>query len=149
MGDRSIKVAADAGQIAATAAEVICVAAEAGISSRGSFSIALAGGSTPKTLYQLLASEPYAQGIDWKNWHIYFGDERCVPPAHPDSNYRMANESLLSRVAIPADNVHRMKGEIEPPSTPSTKSPTRPSSRSALVIFGEYCNEPAVLRRAR
>ena len=114
MSDRSIKVVADAGQIAATAAEEICLAADAAIAARGNFSIALAGGSTPKTLYQLLGSERYAKGIDWKNWHIYFGDERCVPPAHPDSNYRMANESLLSRVPIPADNVHRMKGEIEP-----------------------------------
>lgn len=114
MSDRSIKVVAGAGQIAATAAEEICLAADAAIAARGNFSIALAGGSTPKTLYQLLGSERYAKGIDWKNWQIYFGDERCVPPAHPDSNYRMANESLLSRVPIPADNVHRMKGEIEP-----------------------------------
>jgi 6-phosphogluconolactonase len=114
MSDRQIKVVPDVAQIAVAAAEVILPAADAAIVARGNFSIALSGGSTPKTLYQLLASNSYASHIDWKNWQIYFGDERCVPPAHPDSNFRMANEALLSQVPIHPDNVHRMKGEIEP-----------------------------------
>jgi 6-phosphogluconolactonase len=114
MSDRQIRVVPDPSQIAAVAAEVILPAADAAIAARGNFSIALAGGNTPKALYQLLATSSYASHIDWKNWHIYFGDERCVPPAHPDSNFRMANEALLSHVSIPPDNVHRMKGEIEP-----------------------------------
>jgi 6-phosphogluconolactonase len=78
------------------------------------FSIVLSGGSTPKTLYELLASPAYRDQIDWTRVHVYFGDERCVPPDHPDSNYRMASEALLSHVPIPGDNVYRMRGEIDP-----------------------------------
>jgi 6-phosphogluconolactonase len=114
MLNHQIKVVPDAAEVAAAAAEVICPAADAAITARGSFSIALSGGNTPKILYELLASSSYAKRINWKNWQIYFGDERCVPPTHPDSNFRMASEALLSLVPIPPDNIHRMKGEIEP-----------------------------------
>jgi 6-phosphogluconolactonase len=81
---------------------------------RERFSIALSGGSTPKTLFQLLASEAYKSRIDWPRVEIFFADERCVPPDHADSNFRMANETLLSRVPIRKENVHRMRGEIDP-----------------------------------
>jgi 6-phosphogluconolactonase len=73
--------------------------------------IALSGGSTPRRLHELLAASP---GIDWTHVHIYFGDERTVAPDDPQSNYRMARETLLDRVAIPSDNVHRMHGEDPP-----------------------------------
>ena len=72
------------------------------------------GGSTPKALHAHLASEPLQSQIDWMHVHIFFGDERTVPPDHADSNYRMAHETLLSKVPIPGDNVHRMRGEIDP-----------------------------------
>jgi 6-phosphogluconolactonase len=114
MPNRSIKVVADASAVAAAAARRIVDLAEDAISTGGSFSIALSGGSTPRTLYQLLAGDPYLQRIDWKNWRIYFGDERCVGPTHPDSNFRMAGESLLDRVPVLPDHVHRMRGEIDP-----------------------------------
>ena len=76
--------------------------------------MALAGGRTPKALYELLASDAYADSVDWSNVEIYFGDERTVPLDHLDSNYRMAKEALLDHVMLPRTNVHRMKAELEP-----------------------------------
>ena len=75
--------------------------------------MAISGGSTPKALYALLASKEYRDRIDWLHVHLFWGDERCVPPDHPESNFRMVQESLLSRVKIPPENVHRMAGEKE------------------------------------
>jgi 6-phosphogluconolactonase len=65
-------------------------------------------------MYELLAAEPLRSRVDWTHVHAFFGDERCVPPDHKDSNYRMANEALLSKVPIPGDNVYRMRGETDP-----------------------------------
>ncbi len=84
------------------------------IAERGFFHVALAGGSTPRLLYQTLASPAWRDDIDWSRLHVFFGDERSVPPEHPDSNYRMARESLLDHVPIPSDQIHRMKGEQRP-----------------------------------
>ena len=81
------------------------------IGERGRFTIALAGGSTPKPLYELLATPAFASAIDWKLWHVFWGDERCVPPDHPDSNYRMAQEALLNHVPVVPQQVHRIHGE--------------------------------------
>jgi 6-phosphogluconolactonase len=117
MSELTIQVVPDATAIAVAAAEKIIDLASAAIAHQGAFSIALSGGSTPKTLFQLLASDSYIKRIDWKNWQIYFGDERCVPPVHPDSNFRMASEAMLDHVPIPPDHIHRMKGEIEPQQT--------------------------------
>jgi 6-phosphogluconolactonase len=78
---------------------------------RERFAVALAGGSTPKTLYELLATR-YRDTLDWDKVHAFFGDERTVPPDHEDSNYRMAYEALISRV--PVGSVHRMRGELDP-----------------------------------
>ncbi len=75
-------------------------------------SVALSGGSTPKRLFDLLAQPPYRDQVDWRTLGIYWGDERCVPPDHPDSNYGMAKQHLLDRV--PAERVFRIKGEIDP-----------------------------------
>ena len=100
------------------ALRLFVAAAEKAIADKGSFSVALAGGSTPKALYQLLAKGPATQPkewpFDWEKVLIFFGDERCVPPDHPDSNYRMADEELLSKVPIPKTNIFRMRGEIDP-----------------------------------
>jgi len=76
-----------------------------------SFSVALAGGNTPRRVYELLATEPFKNQVAWSEVHLFFGDERCVPPEHRDSNYAMANEALISKVPIPANNVHRIIGE--------------------------------------
>jgi len=78
------------------------------VATRGAFHVALAGGSTPRGLYQLLATPDYCERIAWAQTQIYFGDERAVPPDHADSNYRMAREALLQQVPIPAANIHRM-----------------------------------------
>lgn len=76
------------------------------------FSIGLSGGSTPRVLYETLARRQ--SELDWRAIHLFWGDERCVPPDHPDSNYRMAYESLIQHVPIPPENVHRMRGEDDP-----------------------------------
>jgi 6-phosphogluconolactonase len=86
-------------------------AAESALRNAGRFAVALSGGNTPRGVYALLAEE-YADQVSWSKVHIFFGDERSVPPDHPDSNYRMAHESLLSRVAIPAENIHRFRTEL-------------------------------------
>jgi 6-phosphogluconolactonase len=78
------------------------------------FSVALSGGRTPRRVYQLLATERFKSRVDWDNLHLFFGDERCVPPDHPESNYAMAYENLISKVALPAKNVHRIIGEGDP-----------------------------------
>ncbi len=106
-----IIVCADAAEVARRAAERFIELAREGVIARGRFSVALAGGSTPKKLYELLASDEYQERIEWPKAHIFFGDERCVPPDDAESNYRMANEALLSSVAVPPQNIHRMKGE--------------------------------------
>lgn len=87
--------------------------AEGAVARQGAFHVALSGGSTPRGLYRRLASPPYHDRIAWDKVHIYFGDERCVAPDHPDSNYRMVKESLLQQAPIPATQIHRMAGEGE------------------------------------
>jgi 6-phosphogluconolactonase len=109
-----IKVVPDPQSVAQTAAELIVNFADAAIELRGAFSIVLSGGSTPKALYSLLATEPFRSSIDWTRVHVFFGDERCVPPDDSESNYRMARESLLLKVPVPGDNVYRICGEIDP-----------------------------------
>jgi 6-phosphogluconolactonase len=114
MQEPSIQVVADADAMAAAAAERIIQLADGAIAARQVFSIALSGGNTPKTLFELLASPAYVQRVNWQSWEIYFSDERCVPPDDPQSNYRMARQAMLDRVPISPTNVHRMTGEIQP-----------------------------------
>ncbi len=87
---------------------------EAAVSERGRFSMAISGGRTPRLIYQLLASQ-FCEKIPWDAVHIFWGDERYVPEDHPDSNFAMALDSLISRVPLPTQNVHRIPTEIEPP----------------------------------
>lgn len=75
--------------------------------------IALSGGSTPQLLFDLLAKD-FRHSIDWERIHFYWGDERCVPPTHDDSNYKMTKEHLFDRVPVPADHIHRIEGERPP-----------------------------------
>jgi len=76
--------------------------------------ISLSGGSTPKMLFKLLAQAPYAEGIQWNNLHFWWGDERCVAPDDAESNYGEANMLLFSKVNLPLENIHRIRGEEEP-----------------------------------
>jgi 6-phosphogluconolactonase len=88
--------------------------AQQAIGQRGIFSVALSGGSTPRSLYELLARPQFSRRIQWDKVHVFWGDERCVPPDDPVSNFRMTSESLLDHVAIPSDHVHRIRGELDP-----------------------------------
>ena len=105
-------ISADAESVAQGAADWIAHLAHEAIHERGRFSLALAGGSTPRRIYEILAGDDGpGRWVDWPKVHAFFGDERTVPPDHADSNFRMAHEALLSRVALPPENVHRMIGE--------------------------------------
>ena len=103
----------------AAAAHVLALANQRIVAS-GRFSLALAGGSTPKRLYELLASPEFACQTDWSAWQVYFGDERCVVHDHADSNYRMAREALLAHVPIPPAQVHPMVRDPETPDADAT-----------------------------
>lgn len=81
------------------------------ISARGSFTVALAGGNTPRPLYRRLAQKPFVDEVDWSRVQVYFGDERGVPADHPENNFRMARESLLDHVPLPAANIHPIRAE--------------------------------------
>lgn len=106
--DRKVIVAAD--PIEAAAAIFSSTAIDA-IGRRGRFVTALSGGSTPKRLFERLTAAPYREAIDWKQVFFLWGDERCVPPNHADSNFKMAQESLLTPIAISPENVFRMEAE--------------------------------------
>lgn len=101
-------------QVAGAVAETFAATAERAASRRGRFAVALAGGTTPKAAYALLAEPPYRDRIPWDRTQVFFGDERCVPPDDDRSNYKMADDALLRRVALPPGNVHRMRGEDPP-----------------------------------
>lgn len=109
-----VQIYPDAQRLAQSAAKQFVETAESAIQARGVFSVALSGGSTPQLLYDLLASEPFSERIDWSHTQVFWGDERCVPPDHPDSNFFKANEILLSHVPIPEENVHRILAELTP-----------------------------------
>ena len=111
----SVTVCADPEQAAFMAAELVADAATGAVAARGRFVIALAGGSTPRLLYEILAAPEEEDGvrdeIAWGRVHVFWSDERAVPPDHPDSNYRMARETLLDEVPLAAEQVHRVQTE--------------------------------------
>lgn len=108
-----IVITPDPAELAREAATRLADFAQEAIASRGRFSIVLSGGSTPGALYRLLAEQPYREQLPWEQTHLFWGDERSVPPDDPGSNYRLARESLLDHVPIPAENIHRIEGELE------------------------------------
>ncbi len=109
-----LEIVADEAALAHSSAERFILAARDAKAVRGSFAVALAGGSTPKAMFALLAAEPLRSRVDWGSVRFFFGDERCVPPDHPDSNYGMAKKNLFDPLYIPATNIHRMRGEAAP-----------------------------------
>lgn len=108
-----IKIFDDAEQLFEFAAEKFVEIAEESIQARGRLTVALAGGSTPKSLHQLLAGDDYRNKVDWNKVFFFFGDERNVPPADDESNFRMANESLFKPLAIAERNIFRWRTELE------------------------------------
>src|SRR5262245_10850110 len=101
-------------ELIAAACELIKMAITQAVHERGEAAVALAGGNTPRAVYQALAGENYRKLIPWRRLHFFWGDERMVPPEHDLSNFRMAKETLLQQVEVPAENIHRMKGELAP-----------------------------------
>ena len=110
----TVEIHASPEELAQAAAALFAERASAAVSARGRFSAALSGGRTPEALYTLLAKAPFASKIPWDRVHLFWGDERCVPPDHGDSNYRLARERLIDHVPIPPANVHRLHGEMDP-----------------------------------
>ena len=111
---RSVLLFDTPGEVALAATERFVEYANQAIAKHGVFSVALAGGNTPRRVYELLASNPHKNLIEWSNVHLFFGDERCVPSDHPDSNYAMVDRALISKIDIPPSNIHRMIGEVDP-----------------------------------
>lgn len=103
-----------ADELARAAAEDFVRTANECIADRGRFTVALTGGSTPRNTYATLASGAYVSRVDWTRVHVFWGDERCVPPTDAASNFGMARAVLLDHVPIAPDNIHRMRGEDEP-----------------------------------
>lgn len=95
-------------------ADAFVAAARDAIAARQLFTVALAGGTTPRGAYALLAAKPRRLQVDWGAVRFYFGDERCVPPNDPESNYRTARDAMLAPLQVPAEHVYRMRGEDEP-----------------------------------
>jgi 6-phosphogluconolactonase len=111
-GERRIVVADDLQDLARRAAELFATLATRAIGASSRFNVALSGGETPRTLFSLLAGPDYARRIDWAHVHLFWGDERHVPPDDAASNYGMTRQALLDHVSIPPANVHRIQGEL-------------------------------------
>jgi 6-phosphogluconolactonase len=113
-GASRIEIYADAQAASRGAAESFARQALEAVQARGRFSVALSGGSAPELSYRMLGDEPFRSMIPWDGVHLFWGDDRCVTPGHPRSNFRMANAAFITRVPIPPGNVHRMPGELPP-----------------------------------
>lgn len=108
-----ITVFPDSDTLSHEAALYVVHVAQESISTHRRFTIALSGGNTPKKLYSLLAEEPYCSQIDWNLVEVFWSDERCVPPDSADSNFLLAQQVLLSKIPIPAKQIHRMPADME------------------------------------
>jgi 6-phosphogluconolactonase len=112
--EREVRILPDGAAIAKRVAQEFVQAATSAVSEKGSFTVALAGGSTPKALYNLLVNDAALRSqIPWDKAHFFFGDERSVPPDHADSNFRMASEAMLSKAPLKLEQVSRIKGEYK------------------------------------
>ena len=111
---KSIQVYPNAEEMAKAGANLFMDLAANAISDRGSFSVVLSGGATPKPLFEFLAADKSADLLDWSRVHFFWGDERTVPPENPESNYRQAYQTLLGPRLIQPQNIHRIKGELDP-----------------------------------
>lgn len=133
-----VDVFPDAGALLDAAADAVTAIAAESIRARGRVALALAGGSTPRGLYERLAG-PWRDRIDWARVHVFWGDERCVPPTHADSNYRLAAEALLRHVPVPSTHIYRMAGELEPASA------ARQYAATLASVLDAHAGAPPVL----
>jgi len=110
------QVASNAGEVTKLAADLFASSVASAVAARGVARIAISGGSTPRTVFALLAdpSAPYLTSIPWQQVQLFWVDERCVPPTHEESNYRMTKAAMLDKIPLPTENIHRMEGELEP-----------------------------------
>ncbi len=111
--DAQLIIEADSARLCRHAAADLVALVKESVAAGRPFHIALAGGSTPKALYELLAQTPYVDEMPWEHIRFFFGDERSVAKEHPDSNFRMANEALLSQIPLSDEQIHRIHGEME------------------------------------
>jgi 6-phosphogluconolactonase len=107
-----IRILNDLETLSQAAAEMFADLANRAIASQGRFSVALSGGYTPRRLYEILAGKPFQVQIHWEDVYIFWGDEHCLPANDPRSNSRMARQTLLSHVPIPANHVHPILGDL-------------------------------------
>ena len=114
IGSTTVVVGDDLAGVARHGANLFASVYQNAVNIHGRFDVGLSGGSTPRALHALLAASPYRERIDWTKLQFYWGDERCVPPDDPDSNFRMARETLLSLVPVAESQIHRMRGELPP-----------------------------------
>jgi 6-phosphogluconolactonase len=145
-----VTVCASAVALADAAAAHIATLAGSAVRARGRFVIALSGGTTPRATYRRLADPAFAAEVPWAQVHVVWGDERCVPPGDPMSNYGMARTALLDRVPVPEPQIHRIAGEIDPAlagqryeatqrrllGTPEGPPQSEPGARIDLVLLG-------------
>src|SRR5947209_16842158 len=131
MSRATVRTFADAEAVSQAAAQEFVRCAQEALAARGRFVVALSGGSTPQRLYQILAAPPYQSQVDWARVHVFWGDERSVPPDHRDSNYRMAREAMLEKVPLPADHVHRLEAD-----RPDRDAAARDYQQTIARVFG-------------
>jgi 6-phosphogluconolactonase len=128
---REVRILPDGAAIARRAAQEFVQSGAAAVRERGAFAVALAGGSTPKALYNLLVTDPALRSqVPWNKIHLFFGDERHVDPEHPDSNFRMASETMISKAPLNASQVTRIKGEY-----PDTEQAAREYEQAIQSYF--------------
>lgn len=132
-----IRIFKDLERLSKHAADIFVNQAAQAIRERGHFLVALNGGSTPTRLFQLLATD-YRDMVDWIAVHVFWGDERCVPPQDSGSSYRQAKEMLLDHVAIPESNIHRVRGELEPATASIEYAQTLKSFAEADLGFPRF-----------
>jgi 6-phosphogluconolactonase len=110
----SIEIHENGDALALRVADLFALAAQESAAARGRFAVALSGGETPRTFFKLLARQQFSQKVPWRRTHLYWGDERCVPPDDPRSNYGTARDAFIKHVPLAPENVHRMRGEDLP-----------------------------------
>jgi 6-phosphogluconolactonase len=130
-----IRITANPEELAQAAAELIVEQAQAAVRDRGRFSMALAGGSTPQRAYEILARPPFRDRIPWRQIHLFWGDERCVPFRDPRSNAAMVCRALLDQVPIPASHIHQVN---------CAKSPHEAAREYEVLLRTFFAGHPAV-----